>query len=606
MANFASEGVHSQLPPKTPSQTKASSLPTTPSSTHRRTMMGTQPAAAVAPLSMYAEHHMIPSIPNSAGNRTPPYNRNSAMQPATSATSPRTSASLMAFDPLLSGSGRPPSAAAASGVSPHLSPQQQQKSHHRSAQSMNAGDLRAMAQGFLHNQQQQNQNQQIPSQEHNNSNNKSNNSSRGNSPNPPPPAAGSNKQAMARMSSPQTKSPPRTRMMGSKMFGKKKQHQRAVSVGAASATSPVNTAKTTTTAASANVEQGSRASLPNSPKSLNSSSGGGAAAAPSSTNSSSNKSSMYPGIVSDLMELKLNKLELPSLAKPSPTSFLTGKDDEVVRTSEAEAAPFQMEIPPLQECLVIARLNEFVDHYRNMDQNFDLEQWVGVSRMDLQQVHIPQHVPIAQSILECGDDVSLRGVVTKGSASPDERLEVAVFEGQRQFLAVFRGTTDQQTKGISSKSKKKAAVPLDEEHKNVEVYSMFLEEYMKLEAECFAILDKLTDEEPFCDVVFSGHSFGGAMATLAAYRYANARPMVRVACVTFASPKAGFAMFRQMINSQPNLKMIRLELGQDGKCQLPGASGAHAGHTLVLHGSLGSNSQKVVDIGPFVITPLVL
>lgn len=302
--------------------------------------------------------------------------------------------------------------------------------------------------------------------------------------------------------------------------------------------------------------------------------------------------SMYPGIASDLMDLKLGNLKLPNLAKPSPTSFLTGKEDEVVRTSaDGEAAPFQIEIPGLPEILVVANLNLFLDTYRLSDQNFDLQQWVGFSRMDLRAVSVPEHIPIAQALLDCGDDVVIRGVVSKGS--DEDRLECVIFEGQRQFLAVFSGTHDQQAKGVS-KSKKKAA-KLDVAHEKVEVYGGYLEEYMKLEQECFVILDKLKDEEPFCDVAFSGFSFGGAMATLGAYRYANARPTSRVSCLTMASPKAGFALFQQIVKSQPNLKVIRLELGQDGKCQLPGVGGSHAGHTLVLNGSLGSKSEKVTQ-----------
>ena len=298
-----------------------------------------------------------------------------------------------------------------------------------------------------------------------------------------------------------------------------------------------------------------------------------------SSNTNSNASSMYPAIVQDLMNLKMNNLEIPSLAKPSPTSFLTGKEDEVVRTCETEPTPYQTEIPTLPEFLVTSRLNEFLHTYRMVDQNFDLQQLVGLSRMDLRQVKIPQHVPIAESILQCGDDVCIRGVcVSNNQVSTDERLEMVVFEGQRQFTAVFRGTTEQQAKPGGGKKKNNKAVPFDE----VEVYNCFLDDYKKLEAECFALLDRLTDEEPFCDVVFSGYSFGAALATLAAFRYAHARPMMRASCLTFASPKVGFSSFRLLVNSLPNLKVMRVELGNDGKCAAPGTGGSHVGHTLLL------------------------
>ena len=86
------------------------------------------------------------------------------------------------------------------------------------------------------------------------------------------------------------------------------------------------------------------------------------------------------------------------------------------------------------------------------------------------------------------------------------------------------------------------------------------------------------------------------MATLGAFRYANARPTSRVSCLPLASPKVGFSMFQSLVKSMPNLKVIRLELGQDGKCHLPSANGGdHVGHTLVLNGSLGSKAEKVTQ-----------
>ena len=316
--------------------------------------------------------------------------------------------------------------------------------------------------------------------------------------------------------------------------------------------------------------------------------------------------------------------------KPSPTSFLIGNTDEVVRTSEYEPSPYQIEIPPLQEIVTIARLNHIVDNYRRIDQNLDLTQFIGLNRIELQSrgVSINEHVPIVQSLLECGDDeISIQGYISSkinddGSDSgsgvgnntntntntndgnndssidhqPDNRLEAVIFHGQRYFTVVFRGTTDQQCKilgnGSGSKSKKRA-VPIDPELENVEVYSGFKDcGYTKLERQCFTLIDKLTEEHPFCDVVFTGYSYGAAMATLAAYRYANARPMMRVGCIPLASPKVGFSHFRHVVNSLPNLKVMRLELGQDSKCQGPTVGGWHVGHTLVLSTTGGASSSS--------------
>jgi hypothetical protein len=313
-----------------------------------------------------------------------------------------------------------------------------------------------------------------------------------------------------------------------------------------------------------------------------------------SENSEQTKTNTYNSFVRDLMELSFDKLQLPTLAKPSPTSFLTGHDSEVLRTCEYEAAPFQMEIPSLSEFLVAARLNEFVDSYRRIDQNFDLQDWKCLSKKDLQQVKIVEHIPIAQLLIDCGEDVSIQGVVAIGS-NADCRIEAVVFEGQQNFVVALRGTTELQARPNPKKSTGRKAVPIGAEHEHVEVYKFFLDEYMKIEKECFALLDTLIEQHPFCDVTFTGHSFGGALSVLAALRYSNARPMVRVNSYPMGSPKVGFSEFRRLVNSSPNLRVMRLEFGQDGKCQLPGQGGSHVGHTLVLHGALGNNSLKVKE-----------
>lgn len=299
------------------------------------------------------------------------------------------------------------------------------------------------------------------------------------------------------------------------------------------------------------------------------------------------KDTASPGslIGEELKDLTISESDLgiPSLAKPSPTSFLTGKEEEVVRlTRGQEPAPYQMEIPSLQEFIQTARLIEFVENYRQVDQNFDLKQWIGLNRMGLQQVKIPKHIPIAESLIECGQEIM--GVVSKGTNSED-RLEVIVFEGQRQLIAVFRGTSKLQFKAAKS-TKRNKAVPLPDKS-GVEVHQCYLEEYLKLEKDCFALLDRLAEKNPFCDVVFTGFSFGAAMSTLAAFRYTTARPMVRASCLTLASPKVGFSLLRAKVRTLPNLKVMRLELAHDGKCQLPATPSQHVGHTLVI--SKGGN-----------------
>ena len=319
----------------------------------------------------------------------------------------------------------------------------------------------------------------------------------------------------------------------------------------------------------------------------------------SSSNSKRNvreaKDKRLSGSKHNLLNLTVSNLQISPLAKASPTSFLTGKQDEVLRTCEYEAAPFQMEIPSCRDLTVAGLLNEFVENYRRIDQNLDLQDWVGRSAMVIKQVDVKEHIPIAQLLLECGDDVIIRGFVSAG-CDCEKRVEAVIFEGQRNFTVALRGSTEQQARPGFNVTTKRTHVPNCFNHSEINIFPTFMDEYQKIEAECFEILDRLTEEHPFCDVVFTGHSFGGALATVAAAMYANARPMVRVQCYPMASPKVGSTEFRRLVNSSPNLRVIRLEYGQDGKCQFPSQQGcSHVGHTLVLSPLLGNNSHKIKD-----------
>jgi predicted lipase len=66
-----------------------------------------------------------------------------------------------------------------------------------------------------------------------------------------------------------------------------------------------------------------------------------------------------------------------------------------------------------------------------------------------------------------------------------------------------------------------------------------------LEEQIFNLLNDLSENNPFCDVVFTGHSFGAALATIGSLRYVIDHPMNIVLCHAFGSPKVGAQNFRE-------------------------------------------------------------
>ena len=79
----------------------------------------------------------------------------------------------------------------------------------------------------------------------------------------------------------------------------------------------------------------------------------------------------------------------------------------------------------------------------------------------------------------------------------------------------------------------------DESENNLEI------ETIKLEKKN---INKLPEGPPIKHVIFSGHSLGGALATLAAVQFAKQYPDIVVSCVTFGSPRVGNGTFAQMFN----------------------------------------------------------
>ena len=257
------------------------------------------------------------------------------------------------------------------------------------------------------------------------------------------------------------------------------------------------------------------------------------------------------------------------------------------RTSELDPSPHQVEIPSSQELWEHSLLCSLLESYRD---NFDFNTLKGIpcqalkAFVSLNSQYIPgltpDHKPVIRAFLECAEDIEVEGCFTH------ERSQVCIFSRRQRnyFIVVYNGTPKQQLKPVRSKC---SPVNLDDTENPVSVYPPFREAYFPLEKQAYGLLDTLVEKNPFCDVVFTGHSFGGALATIAAARFANARPMLRFSCHTFGSPKVGTGNFRQMVNALPNLKVMRVEYGSDPNSKVPADAGPfkweHVGHTLAIH-----------------------
>jgi hypothetical protein len=233
-----------------------------------------------------------------------------------------------------------------------------------------------------------------------------------------------------------------------------------------------------------------------------------------------------------------------------------------------------------------------------------------------QQQLMMEHEPILSSILEGGDLVVEgfyhEGVThtssekkskpfdTSNEKSTQDRMEVAIFKSdtRRQIIVVYQDSVENQTNPVKKRDQKDGIQRRfhigsgkdDDKRFSKEqpypVFPPFRKAYFEngdIESKVFRRLDELSEQNPFYDVIMTGHSMGGVLSLLASLRYADAKPAIMVSCFAFGCPKVGSLDFRFYINSLPNLKIMRFEYGSDPWIHCPDhPAWVHAGHTIVI------------------------
>jgi predicted lipase len=93
---------------------------------------------------------------------------------------------------------------------------------------------------------------------------------------------------------------------------------------------------------------------------------------------------------------------------------------------------------------------------------------------------------------------------------------------------------------------------------------------------------KLHNEYPDYRINVTGHSLGGGLALLFAYKFSVDHINLPIRCVSFASPKVGNKIFAEAVNKRNNLTHIRCYNSKDIIPMLPFRGYKHVGEQLKL------------------------
>lgn len=301
----------------------------------------------------------------------------------------------------------------------------------------------------------------------------------------------------------------------------------------------------------------------------------------------------------------------------SLSSTFVNANNFVVRTCELDPSNFQVEIPPYLSVLASCKICSIMDDYVEKEGiDFDLSTlipWINKKKQTSSQLSEEdkrngEKSSVLASLRSISDDIVIEGFFREfytheNSKSGLQRVEACIFSSDklRSFFVCYRGSSDLHDKPLQgtiqsqSKHVSKSYQP-PRTDVNEDVFNAY---NSSLENSVFTVLDRLTVLKPFSDVVVTGHSFGGAIATCAAMSYASHRSSVRVFCQVFGSPLIGGLQFKSEAHALPNLNILRVERKSDPYVSLPDDNGqwSHVGHTLRIS-PLTTNSfpmTKVTD-----------
>ncbi len=321
--------------------------------------------------------------------------------------------------------------------------------------------------------------------------------------------------------------------------------------------------------------------------------------------------------------------------------FKNAKQYEI-RSCELDPSAFQLEIPSHDRVLANCKLCVTMDNYVELvgvDFDFsDLMPWgqkkvnatasggaiknstdTTSSHIESEKAHShgSKEHQILDNLQNAISDIVVEGFFReyyedKNMEEGLGRVEVCIFSSHalNQIFVVYRGSSDVQDRpingfqmkkvtslrpGTNAEYPKKSSSTSKRRKIDKDLNSLILDAYhCNLEESVFTLLHRLTGLRPFCDVTMVGHSFGGALATIAAYKYAKSRPATRVRCQTFGCPRLGGADFRNDVHSLPNLNVTKIERSTDPFISMPeGVEWNHVGHTL----RIIQSSSAMVSLG---------
>ena len=137
------------------------------------------------------------------------------------------------------------------------------------------------------------------------------------------------------------------------------------------------------------------------------------------------------------------------------------------------------------------------------------------------------------------------------SCKNDSQMYICKYD--KKLSVIFRGTESKRDV-LTDLNIIQVKMPISntKEEEYPHVHWGFYNQFQQLEPQLNKVLAEYNSSNNEREIVFSGHSLGGALATIAALKYAEQYPELEVNCVTFGSPRVGNPIFAKYFDEYVN------------------------------------------------------
>jgi len=247
------------------------------------------------------------------------------------------------------------------------------------------------------------------------------------------------------------------------------------------------------------------------------------------------------------------------------------------------------------EILIMIHLSKLIyDYHRNDDFDLQINETINnyINRKVIDNFN-PEIIDTLTYLL----DNYPNGFVNTFISNIDTDIQVGIVLNNNNISIVFRGT-DTATDWMYNCDFAKRHIELSD----IEIHKGFFDQLMSVYNELLYNIDIIINKIPNINIYITGHSAGGAHATILAYLLEKIYKNKIIKLITFGSPKVGNLEWYNVFSNIKNIIYYRITNEGDIVTQIPNINYYHVGinihlinNNIIINDNIESDNDDIPD-----------